>query len=101
MSDKQDLFAALDAAAAELAKQFDENVVLGFFPASDTGIANSYSARLDCPGVPCGIYACSPNGWSAALVKALADRSDKMRELEREAAIRAEIEVRMNQRKAA
>jgi hypothetical protein len=95
----REILEALDRAGEALAGLGEPSIVFGRHDNSDIGSGVSFSCRLDLAGTT-GVQASSREGWSSALVKALAARADKQRELEEEAEIRAEIEARRS-RKAA
>ena len=67
-------------------------IVVGFFPKSRLFEKDSYTVRFPLEGTA-GVFA-SADTLSGALVKALAERAEKQREIAEEAEIRAEIESR-------
>jgi fructose-1-phosphate kinase PfkB-like protein len=89
---------ALDAAGEALLALGEEAVVLSAFRAGSLFTTNRFSIRLELEGTS-GIHG-SGDTPTAAFADACAKRSEKIREMEVEAEVRAEIE-RRSHRKAA
>jgi len=85
---------------ARIAAQAGEGIVFGVFPADNLRDETIYTARLDCPGTS-GISGRSTKGWGAALVDALANRSEEEKRQRIKAQVEAEVEERMNTLRAA
>jgi hypothetical protein len=89
----------LDKAGEAIRKLGEHSITLGYFAAGPLRINESFTARIDLPGTP-GIHGKGAS-WSEAIRNAFAQREEEERRLELEAEVRAEVERRQQQRKAA
>lgn len=86
---RKERLAALDR-AGELLKQIGEDFSIRFRRADSMIPRDRFTVTVECPGKPFGIVA-SADTATGALIKALAEKSDKLAEI----AIRDEIEARV------
>lgn len=92
--DNRELIQKLDE-LGEVIKLLGESPIgISFRAAGDLILHDRFLVTVEGPGIPQGISG-SADCLSTAFFKALAMRSDKLAELEREAAIRARIEAEM------